>query len=59
LFLRLYRALDSIVDGDDAVAQAWLRNDNAALGAAPLTLIQSVSGLVHVVAYLDARRTLV
>jgi len=59
LFVRLFRALDAIVHGDEAVARAWLRNENAALGGRPLTLIQSVPGLVHAVAYLDARRALV
>ena len=58
LFIRLYRALDGLVDGDDAVAQAWLRNQNTALGDAPLTLIQTVPGLVNTLAYLDARRAL-
>jgi hypothetical protein len=56
LFLRLFRSLDAIVGGDAAVARAWLRNDNTALRAAPITLIESVAGLVHVVAYLDDRR---
>ena len=56
LFVRLFRSLDAIVGGEHAVAQAWLRNENTALGDAPLALIQSVQGLVHVVAYLDARR---
>lgn len=59
LFLRLFRSLDAIVSGDTAVARAWLRNDNSALQAAPIALIESVSGLVNVVAYLDARRALV
>lgn len=59
LFVRLFRSLDAIAHGDEAVTQAWLRNENLALGAPPLALIQSVPGLVHVVAYLDARRTLV
>jgi hypothetical protein len=59
LFLRLFRALDAIVHGDDAVAHAWLRNENTALGGRPLTIIQSIPGLVHAVAYLDARRALV
>jgi hypothetical protein len=59
LFVRFYRALDALVHGDDAVARAWLTNRNTALGDQPLMLIQSVSGLVHVVAYLDARRALV
>jgi len=59
LFVRLFRALDAIVHGDEAVARVWLRNENAALGGEPLTLIQSVPGLVHAVSYLDARRALV
>jgi hypothetical protein len=36
-----------------------LRNPHTVLGATPLTLIESVSGLVNVVAYLDARRALI
>ena len=59
LFVRFYRALDAIVHGDDEVARAWLSNPNAALGGTPIALIQSVPGLVHVVAYLDARRALI
>jgi hypothetical protein len=59
LFVRLYRALDAIVHGDDAVARAWLTNQNSALGGKPVALIQSLPGLVHAVAYLDARRALV
>lgn len=58
IFIRLFRSLDAMAGGDEAVATAWLRNDNIALGGSPLTLIQSVSGLVHVLAYLDARRAL-
>ena len=59
LFVRLYRSLDSIMSGDDAVAADWLRNKNTALNGVPLELIQSVSGLVDVIAYLDARRAIV
>jgi len=58
LFLRLFRSLDGITGGDAGVARAWLRNENTALGAAPITLIDSVQGLVNVVGYLDARRAL-
>lgn len=56
LLLRLFRSLDAIVGGDVAVARAWLRNPNTALGARPIALLESVSGLVNVVAYLDHRR---
>lgn len=58
LFVRFYRALDAIVHGDDAVARAWVTSPNAALGGTPLGLIQTLPGLVHAVAYLDARRAL-
>jgi hypothetical protein len=56
LFVRLYRSLNAIVSGDEAVAKAWLNNRNVALGDAPIKLIQSVSGLVNVIQYLDSRR---
>lgn len=56
LLLRLFRSLDAIVGGDVAVARAWLRNQNTALGAAPISMLESVMGLVNVVAYLDQRR---
>jgi hypothetical protein len=59
LFIRLFRSLDAIVGGDEAAARAWLQHDHTVLGAAPVTLIQSVSGLVTVLGYLDARRALV
>jgi len=56
LFVRLYRSLDAIVSGDENVARAWLNNPNVPLGDKPINLIQSVSGLVNVIDYLDARR---
>ena len=59
LFIRLYRSLDSIVDGNDDVARSWISNNNLALRGRPLDLIQSVSGLTNVIQYLDTRRALV
>jgi len=59
LFARLYRSLDAIAGGDDAVSAAWLRNRNTALGGEPLALIQTVPGLMNVIQYLDARRAVV
>ena len=56
LVIRLFRSLDAIVGGDEAVARAWLRNGNDALGGKPLKLIETVPGLVNTLAYLDARR---
>jgi hypothetical protein len=59
LFVRLFRSLDAITGGDEAVARAWLRAANAALGEPPLALIPHVSGLTDVIAYLDSRRAIV
>ena len=59
LFVRLYRSLDAIVSGDEKVARDWLVNPNLALHDTPLRLIQSVTGLVNVIQYLDARRAVV
>lgn len=59
LFVRLYRSLDAIVSGDDKTASEWLRNENSALKARPLDLIQKVQGLVHVIQYLDTRRAII
>ncbi|MDQ8730511.1 MbcA/ParS/Xre antitoxin family protein [Bradyrhizobium sp. LHD-71] len=59
LFVRMYRSLTAIVGGDDQVARAWLDNKNTALHAKPIERIQTVSGLVDVINYLDARRAAV
>ncbi|MEM7640810.1 MAG: antitoxin Xre/MbcA/ParS toxin-binding domain-containing protein [Pseudomonadota bacterium] len=56
LFVRFFRALDAITGGDDRVAQAWLRNQNVALGGRPLEIIKSIPGLTNGLAYLDSRR---
>ena len=56
LFVRLYRSLDAVAGGDEAVARNWLANENTALKAPPLDLIQTVAGLTNVIQYLDARR---
>ena len=58
LFVRVYRSLDAIVGGDDAVAAGWLKADNIALGDKPVNMIQKVTGLFHVLQYLDTRRAL-
>ena len=56
LFVRLYRSLDAIVGGDEKVAQSWFSNENFALGDTPINLVRKVSGLIHVIQYLDSRR---
>ena len=59
LFVRLFRSLDALVHGDDAIARSWIASTNATLGGVPLDVIQTVPGLVHALAYLDSRRALV
>ncbi len=56
LFIRLFRSLDAITGGDRKVANAWLRNENKALGGRPLDQIMTISGLTLDLAYLDSRR---
>jgi hypothetical protein len=59
LFVRLFRSLDAIVGGDNAVAASWLKNRNTALDDEPIALIQTIPGLMNVIQYLDARRAVV
>jgi Protein of unknown function (DUF2384) len=57
LFVRLFRSLDTIVGGDEAVAREWLANQNLALDAKPAEKIRTIAGLTDVIAYLDASRS--
>jgi uncharacterized protein (DUF2384 family) len=59
LFLRMFRSLDAIVGSDDDSSQSWMRTENLALNSRPIDLVQSVTGLVSVVSYLDSRRAAV
>lgn len=56
LFVRLFRSLDTLCGGDPGKARAWLHAPNRHLGAVPADRIETVSGLVDVVTYLDALR---
>ena len=55
LFVRLFRALDSIVASDEK-ARAWLTSENGALGERPMDLLPRAEGLIRVLLYLDAAR---
>jgi uncharacterized protein (DUF2384 family) len=55
LFVRMFRALDSIVASDEN-ARAWLNSDNKALGERPIDLLPRAEGLIRVLLYLDAAR---
>jgi uncharacterized protein (DUF2384 family) len=56
LFVRLFRSLDSIMGSDDEASKSWMRTRNVVLGARPIDLIQTVSGLLAVLLYVDSRR---
>jgi len=56
LFIRLYRSLDAIVGGDAKAAASWLKSYNTALEMRPIEAVQTITGLLHVIDYLDSRR---
>ncbi len=56
LLIRVFRSLDAITGGDEAVAKNWLRNHNTALNAVPAERLTTITGLIDVLSYLDARR---
>ena len=56
LFVRMFRSLDALVGGNVDSARKWLHADNHHLRGVPAQLIQTVTGLVDVVEYLDAMR---
>lgn len=56
LVVRIYRSLDAISGGEDAVTRAWMTAPNTALQGVPTERIQTVTGIVDVISYLDARR---
>ncbi len=56
LFIRFFRALDSIYGGDIELMKTWLHGYNRALHDVPLNLLSSLRGLKDVIAYLDSRR---
>jgi hypothetical protein len=56
LFVRLFRSLDAITGSDDNASRSWFRAENTALRGKPIELIQTVSGLIGALAYVDSRR---
>ncbi len=56
LFLRVFRSLDALMGGSQEKSRRWLHAENDHLGGAPVRLIETVPGLVHVLEYLDAMR---
>lgn len=59
LLVRLFRSLDAIAGGDNGVVRAWLHSENEFLKARPVNKIKTITGLIDVINYLDARRALI
>jgi hypothetical protein len=56
LLIRLFRGLDAVVGGDEASLRSWMMTANRALGGVPRDLVQTATGLVAAVYYVDAAR---
>jgi hypothetical protein len=56
LLVRLYRSLFALVGGEAEGLKHWMRTENLHTGGIPREQVKSVSGLVHIVEYLDAMR---
>lgn len=56
LLVRLFRSLDPLVGSDPHKRHDWLRSHNKALNGVPIELIQTPTGLVTTLAYLDGMR---
>ena len=54
LFSRLHRSLDAIVDGDAKAAREWMNHHNPVLDGTPMETVQTITGLVAAINYLDA-----
>lgn len=56
LLIRLFRSLDAVVGGDEASLRSWMVTTNRALRGVPRDLVQTATGLVTAVDYVDAAR---
>ena len=56
LLIRLFRALDAVVGGDAVSLRSWMAAANHALGGVPRDLVQTATGLVATLDYVDAAR---
>ena len=56
LFIRCYRSLYALVDGDEKIMRQWMQTPNLGTGGVPLEQVQTAVGLVGVLGYLDAIR---
>ena len=53
ILVQIFRALDALVGGDADARVNWMNAHNQAIGDLPKHAIQSFSGLVHTLAYMN------
>jgi uncharacterized protein (DUF2384 family) len=56
LFVRLFRSLDALLGGNEEAGRRWFHAPNHHLEGTPAELVRTITGLVHVIEYLDAMR---
>lgn len=56
LLIRCYRSIHVLVGGDTANIQHWMHTENLHTGGIPAEQVQTVSGLMRILEYLDAMR---
>ena len=56
IFIRIYRAIFVLVGGDGKQIKHWMHTQNSHTRGIPAEQIQTISGLMAVVGYLDAIR---
>lgn len=53
MLIRIFRSLDALVGGDAQVRIAWMSTHNSAIGDLPKKAIQTFSGLLQTMTYLE------
>ncbi len=56
LLIRLFRSLDAMVGGEEGPMQSWMKSNNLVLLDIPAEKIQTITGLVDTVNYVDTSR---
>lgn len=56
LLIRLFRSLDAMVGGEEGPMQSWMKSNNLVLSGIPAEKIQTITGLVDAVNYVDTSR---
>jgi len=56
ILVRIFRALDLLVGGDSTARDAWMTSHNKVIAGVPKAAIQTVTGLVHTIDYLDGMK---